>query len=238
VGAGYSSQALVAALRARRWRETLSVALPALVVAAGSNVLPGAVVRSDAAGHADLGRAELARGDAQAALEHLQTATRLDPGSVQVRMALSVALLEATGDAPRALRALEEVLPLASGHDRAELEARVYALRVRAGEGAAVLAEVSAALKERPTDGALRYVLAMAQAAAGQPTGAIGTLNALLADEPTNVGAALFLGALQEELGRAVEARATFLRARSMGDLASPAERATADAALATLGER
>lgn len=236
VGAGSASVALATAVAARRWREVALVALPAALLAAGSNVLPAAVSRSDAAGYADLGRAELARGDAAAALAHLQRATALSPGSVQIRMALAVAIVEATGDAERALRSLQEVFPRATGHDRAELEARILSLRVSTGDGPAVLAQVTAALRARPGDGALRFVLAMAQASSGQAPGAAETLEALLVDEPTNVTAALFLGALQEELGRVDAARRTFLGVRARGALASPAERATAEAALARLG--
>ena len=41
---------------------------------------------------------------------------------------------------------------------------------------------------------------------------------------------------IQEELGRVDAARRTFLGVRARGALASPAERATAEAALARLG--
>lgn len=236
VGAGYALTQLAASLRSRDGRGCAAIGLPVLAIMGLSNVIPAAVSQSDAAGYADLGRAELAGGDADAALRWLTKATSLQPRSVQVRMALSAAIVEATGDSERALRTLREVEPYATAKDRVELEARIFALRLRLGEGPAVLAEVAVALRERPTDGSLRFVFAMAQSACGQALGAIKTLGELMEAEPTNVAAALFRGQLQEGLGLTVDARSTYERAASRGPYATPAEAAAIAAGLARCG--
>ena len=232
VGAGYALSQLAVALRSRDLRAGAVIGAPALLLMALSNVIPASVNRSDAAGYADLGRAELVGGDAVAALKWLTKATSLDPRSVQVRMALSAAIVEATGDSERALRTLREVEPLATAKDRAELEARIFALRLRQGEGPAVLAEVAVARRARPGDGSLRFVFAMAQSACGQGPGAIETLGELIEAEPTNIAAALFRGQLQEGLGLTADARGTYLRAASMGRYATPSEAAAIAAGL------
>lgn len=233
VGAGYALSQLAVGLRSRDLRGVAAVGFPALVLIALSNVIPGAVNQSDAAGFADLGRAELARGEADAALTWLTKATSLEPRSVQIRMALSSAILEATGDSERALRSLREVEAHATAKDRAELEVRIFALRLRLGEAQAVLAEVALARRARPTDGALRFVYAMAQSACGQAPGAIDTLGELLEAEPTNIAAALFRGQLQEALGLTDEARVTYEGAASRGQLSTPSEAAAIAAGLA-----
>lgn len=233
VGAGYALSQLALSLRSRDFRGLAAVGGPALALIALSNVIPAAVNQSDAAGFADLGRAELARGEADAALMWLTKATRLEPRSVQIRMALSSAILEATGDGERALRALREVEPDATAKDRAELEVRIFALRLRMGEAQTVLAEVALARRARPTDGSLRFVYAMAQSACGQAPGAIETLGELLEAEPTNIAAALFRGQLQEALGRTEEARVTYEGAASRGQLSTPSEAAAIAAGLA-----
>ncbi|MGB0331761.1 MAG: tetratricopeptide repeat protein, partial [Planctomycetota bacterium] len=233
VGAGYALSQLALSLRSRDFRGLAAVGGPALALIALSNVIPAAVNQSDAAGFADLGRAELARGEADAALMWLTKATRLEPRSVQIRMALSSAILEATGDGERALRALREVEPDATAKDRAELEVRIFALRLRMGEAQTVLAEVALARRARPTDGSLRFVYAMAQSACGQALGAIETLGELLEAEPTNIAAALFRGQLQEALGRTEEARVTYEGAASRGQLSTPSEAAAIAAGLA-----
>jgi len=236
VGAGYAVSELLVRLRSRDLRGGAVIALPAVMIVGLSNLVPAAVSQSDAAGFADLGRAELARGDANAALKWLTQATRLEPRSVQIRMALSSAILEATGDGERALRSLREVAPQVTAKDRAEFEARVYALRLRQGEGPAVLSEVASALRSRPADGSLRFVFAMAQAACGQVPGAVETLGDLVVAEPTNIAAALFRGQLQEGLGRTADARETYAAAASRGRFATPTEAAAIAAGLERCG--
>lgn len=233
VGAGYALSQLAASLRSRDLRGVAAVGFPAVILMALSNLIPAAVNQSEAAGFADLGRAELARGDAGAALTWLTKATSLEPRSVQIRMALSSAILEATGDGERALRSLREVEAFATAKDRVELEARIFALRLRVGEAQAVLADVAVARRARPTDGSLRFVYAMAQSACGQAPGAIATLGELLEAEPTNIAAALFRGQLQETLGLTEEARETYEGAASRGQLSTPSEAAAIAAGLA-----
>lgn len=233
VGAGYALSQLAASLRSRDLRGVAAVGFPAVILMALSNLIPAAVNQSEAAGFADLGRAELARGDAGAALTWLTKATSLEPRSVQIRMALSSAILEATGDGERALRSLMEVEAFATAKDRVELEARIFALRLRVGEAQAVLADVAVARRARPTDGSLRFVYAMAQSACGQAPGAIATLGELLEAEPTNIAAALFRGQLQETLGLTEEARETYEGAASRGQLSTPSEAAAIAAGLA-----
>ena len=233
VGAGYALVQLAAGLRARDVRACALVGLPALLLVGLSNLVPAAVQESDAAGLADLGRAELARGDAGAALDLLSAATAEAPRSVQVRMALSAAIVAATGDHERALRSLQDVERYATSRDRAELEAQMFSLRVLAGEAPQVLAEVAASRRSRPREGALTFVFAMAQAACGQAPGAISTLEGLIGVEPTNIAAAIFLGRLQEDLGRVAEARATFAAAMAQVSFATPSEAASIAAGLA-----
>ncbi|MDG1986239.1 MAG: glycosyltransferase family 39 protein [Planctomycetota bacterium] len=238
VGAGYSLVQLAGAWRRREPGRAAMIGVPVILLGVLSNLVPDAVHRSDAAGYADLGRAELVGGDAAAALQHLTTATALSPRSVQVRMALSSAILEATGDHERALRSLQDVEPFASAMDRAELEARIWALRINSGEAGTVLAEVSLARRTRPDEGALRFVQAMAQAACGQAPGAIGTLQELVASEPTNVAALLFLGSLEEELGRRQDAHRTYTQASALGRFATPVEAAAIGDGLQRCGGR
>ncbi len=233
VGAGYALVQLAAGIRARDVRACVIVSAPALLLVGLSNLVPAAVQESDAAGLADLGRAELARGESEAALELLSAATAEAPRSVQVRMALAAAIVAATGDHERALRALQDVEGQATARDRAELEAQIFGLRIQAGEAAEVLAEVSAARRARPDEGALTYVFAMAQAACGQASGAILTLEGLAEREPTNIAALIFLGRLQEDLGRSADARSTFAAAMDRVDLATPSEAASIAAGLA-----
>ena len=109
----------------------------------------------------------------------------------------------------------------------------MFSLRVLAGEAPQVLAEVAAARRSRPREGALTFVFAMAQAACGQAPGAISTLEGLIGVEPTNIAAAIFLGRLQEDLGRVAEARATFAAAMAQVSFATPSEAASIAAGLA-----
>lgn len=233
IGAGYAIVQIAAGIRARDPRACALVGVPALLLMGLSNLVPAAVQETDAAGLADLGRAELARGDAGAALELLSAATSQAPRSVQVRMALSSAIVAATGDHQRALRSLREVEVHANSRDRAELEARMFGLRIQSGEAPQVLAEVAAARRARPGDGALAYLFAMAQAACGQATGAILTLEGLIGAEPTNLAAAIYLGRLQEDLGRVQDAAATYTGALARIKFATPEEASSIAAGLA-----
>ena len=148
-------------------------------------------------------------------------------------MALSSAIVAATGDHQRALRSLREVEVHANSRDRAELEARMFGLRIQSGEAPQVLAEVAAARRARPGDGALAYLFAMAQAACGQATGAILTLEGLIDAEPTNLAAAIYLGRLQEDLGRVQDAAATYTGALARIKFATPEEASSIAAGLA-----
>lgn len=235
IGAGFAVTEVIAAARARRWGALAGVLGPALVIAALSNVVPAAIDTTDAAGNADLGRAELARGEPARALGYLEAATRLNPSSVQIRMALANAVLAATGDAARALRVLEEARALPLGRDSADLATRILDLRVAAGDAEGALVATRAALGGRPGDGALRHVAARAEAALGRPAVALALLTELRWDEPTNVSVAIAVSQLTTALRPRDAARAAWDHAAALRAYATPAEIATIEQALAAL---
>ncbi|MEM8712346.1 MAG: tetratricopeptide repeat protein, partial [Planctomycetota bacterium] len=192
VGAGAALQWTFAAFRRRDWRGFGGVFVPAALLAGLSFVLPRGIVVSDANGLAELGRAELARGNAEAALNYLDQAIRANPNSVQVRMALASAVVAAKKDPERALILLEEAKALPRGGDlRLELEVQILDTRLSAGDVEGALASASRALEDHPRDGALRFVHARATAMAGEPRAAIQLFEELLRDEPTNASVAL-----------------------------------------------
>lgn len=237
IGSGHAIVEAVRALRARRFVAGAGIVGAAAVLVALSNVLPAALDRTDASGWADLGRAELDRGDFEAAARHLDTAMRLQPNSAQIRVDLAAAIVAGGNDPGRALRLLEEIRGAVGGLMRAEVEVRILDLRVSGGDAAGALVEIEAALREDPSNGDLRYVRARAEYAVGRPGAALMTMRDLALDEPTNVAAAIAVAQLAEGMRRpADEVRAEWLRAASLRRFATPAEAATIAAGLARIG--
>ena len=184
-------------MRSRQWSRIAGTAAPAALLCALSFVQPAGYVQSDANGLAALARAELARGNADAALRYLEQAIEANPASVQVRMALASALTT-TGQAERALILLREARELPRGNDLVELELQILDTRMSAGDVDGALSAARALLAKRPKDGALRFVLARGDAMRGRTKKAVLALEELLSDEPTNVHAAFAIAQILE----------------------------------------
>ncbi|MEM9382763.1 MAG: tetratricopeptide repeat protein [Planctomycetota bacterium] len=236
IGAGHAIVEALRALRGGRLAAGFGIVGVASVLAALTNLLPAAVDTTDAAGWANLGRAELDRGNADIAVQHLETAMRLSPGSVQVRVGLASAIAASGGDLERALRLLEEVRGRAGGLMRVELEARILDMRIRTGDAAGALVDVEAALREDPANAELRILRASADVALGRPTMALAALRDLALDEPTNAAVAILVAQLATDLRRPEgEVRAEWVRAASLRRFATPGEAARIDAGLARI---
>ncbi len=223
IGSGGCAFAMVDAWRARRWGGLAGLAVPAFVLMALSWITPAGYVSSDANGLAELGRAELARNQPEAALEYLEKAIRANPNSVQVRMALATAIVAAGDDPKRALVLLREARDLPRGADLVELEVQILDTRLSARDLDGTLDAAKAALAKQPKNGALRFVTARAEAMSGQGRGAVARLEGLLEDEPTNVTAALVIAQILEQLGPRSQALAAYERVLRMTEFASPA---------------
>lgn len=237
-----SAVALVSAARAvkeKAWSQLAATVVPAVVLAGLSFVTPRGFVLSDANGLAELGRAELARGNAEAALSYLDEAIRANGSSVQVRMALASAIVAADKDPERALILLNEAKALPRGSDfRLELDVQILDTKLFAGDVQEALEGATRALREHPKDGALRFVHARATAMAGEPRAAITLFEGLLRDEPTNATAALVIASLKEQYSSSADARAAFERALGLRDHATPAELAQIQSGLERLSSR
>lgn len=235
VGTGATLVQCASALRSRRWRTVAAWLGPAVAVTALSFLPPAGYVASDANGLAELGRAELARGRPEAALAHLEAAIRANPASVQVRMALASAIVAAGQDPERALLLLQEARDLPRGADLVELEVQILDTRISAGDVAGALIAAKAALAGRPRDGALRFVVARAEAMSGQARQGVSRLEALLEDEPTNVAVARTIAQILEQVGPRGSAIAAYERVLSLADFADPTVLQEAQARLIVL---
>lgn len=235
IGSGAALVAIWDALQARRWAGALAVVGPAAALCALSFIEPSGYVASDANGLAELGKAELARDNADAALRYLDEAIAANPNSVQVRMALASAIVAAGQDPERSLLILREAQALPRGKDFPELEVQILDMRLNSGDVENTLLDARAALLKRPKDGSLRFVVARALAMSGKGPGAIRVLNELLEDEPTNVAAAWMSAQIVEKIGSPEEAIAAYERVLSLKDFATPAMVAGARAKLAEL---
>ena len=87
---------------------------------------------------------------------------------------------------------------------------------------AGTLQAARAALAKRPKDGALRFVVARAEAMSGDPRGAVRRLEALLADEPTNFAVARVIAQILAQIGPREDAIQAFERVLSMKEFITP----------------
>jgi 4-amino-4-deoxy-L-arabinose transferase-like glycosyltransferase len=236
IGSGALLMAVVERLRARHWAGAVAIGLPALALSALSFIDPAGYASSDGNGLAELGKAELDRGDPEAALRYLDQAVAANPNSVQVRMALATAIVAAKRDPERALLLLREAKALPRGKDFPELDVQILDTRLSAGDVEGALRDARLALRSRPKDGALRFVVARGEALSGSGSKAVRLLQELLADEPTNATVALVIAQVLEKLpGRREEAASAYERVISMGAFASPSMLAQAQSKLAEL---
>lgn len=236
IGAGAAVVAIVEAARAREWPRVAAFVIPAVIVAGLSNVIPSSVDRSDAAGLLNLGIAELRRGDAPAALVHLEEAYALNPTQPQVRYQLAYALRETGGSIER-IRGLCRVLPEFAGTAPA-LDLMVLDLEVvlqSEGPGAA-LPRIDALLREHPGTSKLRFLQASALAAAGRTGDALSALSQQARDEPQNPEPHYAAGQILEQLGRTADARAAYLQVLQRSASAAPVVLADVRQRLARLG--
>ncbi|WP_419190185.1 tetratricopeptide repeat protein [Saltatorellus ferox] len=222
VGTGATLAGIVGALRSGRWVRVGALALPALLILTLSFIMPKGIVQSDANGLAELGRAELALGRPEQALEYLEEAIRANPASVQVRMALASAIVAAGQNPERALLLLEEARSLPRGADLVELEVQILDTRLSAGDTEGALRAARAALSKHPRDGALRFVVARAEAMSGNARGALDRFEALLADEPTNVAVARVIGQILAQIGPREDAIRAYERVLDLAPFATP----------------
>ena len=236
IGSGVALMALWEALQGRRWISVLVVLGPAAAISALSFIEPAGYVASDANGLAELARAELDRGDADAAVRYLEQAIQENPGSVQVRIALAKAIVGAGQDPERSLLLLREAQALPRGKDFPELEVLVLDMQLYGGEAKSTLRGAQALLAKRPKDGSLRLVVARALALSGKGQASVRVLEELLVDEPTNAAAALRAAYIVEQIGSRDAAIAAYKRVVSMEKFATPMMVASARAKLAELG--
>lgn len=238
IGSGAAVAELVAALRAARWARALAVVVPALALVWLSNRVPAEVQRGEAVGLMHLGIAELARGRADVAVEHLEAAYALAPTNLQVRYQLGSALLAQGGSLRRVLGLCEVPANLVDAPGAVDLGVLRLEARLRGEGAAAVLPDIERLLASRPADSELRFLRASTLAAAGRVPEALAALAEQAADEPENPEPHYGAGQILEQVGRPEEARAAYSRVLERRRFCAPAVVTEVEARLARLGGR
>ena len=219
-----------------RCNNTALLVAPSLLIAGLSNLLPENIRRGDTAGLLGLGIAELRRGDAAAAQEHLEEAYSISPTNPQVRYQLAYALRQ-VGSSPERILGLCQVLPGFEGTPAA-LDLTILELEVlleTEGPGS-VLARVDALLKLYPGTSSLRFLRANALAASGRVDDALLALLEQARDEPQNPEPHYGAGQLLEQIGRTSDARAAYGEVLARADFCAPVVIADVRARLLRLG--
>ena len=186
--------------------------------------LEAALASGDPASLAELGEVELARGNAERAVDLLERALALAPRATRLRYPLAQAL-RATGDHERARAELARagaagLRPIDPLYDRLQslrVGETAHTLRGRrafaAGQIQDARRELELAVAAAPTSPGAHVNLAAVLAAAGELDGAIRHLLAALELDPDSQVAHHNLGRLLASLGRTGEARAHLERA-------------------------
>lgn len=236
VGAGHALVEIGVRARERRWRDAAAVLLPSLLLLGLSNVIPDRVDRGDTAGLLSLGLAELRRGDAEAALPHLEEAYGLSPTNPQVRFQLASALKQ-TGGSRRRMLGLVTVPEEARGNP-AMLDLEVLRLELLLEESGPVTAlpAIEQMLASYPGTSKLRFLRAAALAGAGRTDEALVALSEQARDEPQNPEPHYAAGQIFQQTGRPAEASAAFERVLEREAFCAPVVLQDVKARLANLG--
>jgi 4-amino-4-deoxy-L-arabinose transferase-like glycosyltransferase len=188
-----------------------------------------------ATGLMDLAKAELARGNAPAAVGFLEEALEHEPNEVFARVALATALQQ-TGEVLRAVRLMEETRRLPEGA-RPEVLAQLVDALIDAGRASDAECLAHEDLARDPRQPSLRYGLARALGARGDAEGAREALREVLVVDPSAAHAAFALGELEMALRNPAAARDAFMRVIALEGRGPDVLVAAARQRLAALGK-
>lgn len=183
-----------------------------------------------AAAHEGLGRIARSGGDPRAALEHLERALELQPTATALHYQIGLAYRDlGDRDRARAELALNRHDPVLFRDPRVRRLARlargarpyleVGKTALQRGDAAAAVVAFEEAVAQDSEDPTLRYNLALARKAAGDPDGAERELRGALTLDPGYRDAHFNLGTLLAGEGRLEEAAAHFRRATEIDPL-------------------